>query len=112
MRGVTEEGGEEEEGVRSLNRQENERVAKWGAKILSSREREARIEGRVFWEAKHFMSPLGGWEWHGRLFISMWGGSTEFCINYWKIITEKDLKWSKIADSIAIYGGVWKKVQL
>ena len=28
MRGVTEEGGEEKEGVRSLNRQENERVAK------------------------------------------------------------------------------------
>ena len=75
MRGVTEEGSEEKEGVRSLRRQEKwESIVKWGAEILSSRDREATIECQVFREAKHFMSPLGGWEWHGRLFISMWGG--------------------------------------
>lgn len=49
--------------------------------ILSSREREARIEDKGFWEAKHFMSPLGGLS-SMEDSSSAVGGSTEFCINY------------------------------
>lgn len=90
MRGVTEEGSEEKEGVRSLEQTGKwERVAKWRATILSSREREARIGGdKGFWEAKHFMSPLGGWE-YGRLFISSKVEALNFALIIEKLLQRK-----------------------